>query len=361
MSEMGTALPGYTPDDLLRIIDVNHLRIAKDSAIVSRRGPTFSAEDNERAAHIVMIPQIKSLMTSPGPSIVAIDGRFDRSQIGKISPLSYMCAMLSQTIRQQSEECTASSPASPQFEMSSRKIVLEYYCSLHTASDDYLSGPQGLMRCLVTQLILSLVANGWMGPDDAVNLPYLRNAMEEDLLRERALEAVCRLFTALTRCVPHGVPVYCFVDSWSAFEREDPWREDYDVVIGTLREVAGANVKVLLTSPTMSRWLVGLLPAEQRVVLRNRDGGGGGNWRGVGRGSLLGVAKAATLTQANGGFGNGFSVEDGRGRGQWMDDGDWRGDGKLEESLLRVGEGTSLADGHSPVSMDSRGQWVDDR
>lgn len=321
MSEMGTALPGYTPEDLLRIMDVNHLRIGKDSAVVGRRGPSFAAEDTEKAAHMVMIPQVATLMNSTNPTIVAVDGHFDRSQMGKISPLSYMCSMLSQAIRQKPNEYTPSSPGTPQPEMStSRKVVLEYYCSLHTTEDDDLRGPQGLMRCLVTQLILFLLANGWLGQEEAVYLPYLRN-VEEDLLLQRRLDAVCRLFLALTRHVPQGVPVYCFVDGWSAYERDDLWREDYDVVIETLREGASpsspdgrGNLKLLLTSPTTSRWLTDILPREQRVSLRHREGGGR-NWRGAGGGSLLNVARAATLPHANGGFVGGFSVDE---RGQTL-------------------------------------------
>lgn len=316
MSEMGTALPGYTPVDLLGIMDVNHLRIAKDSAIVGRRGPSFSAEDTELAAHMVMIPQVAALMHSPKPTIVAVDGHFDRSQIGKISPLSYMCSMLSQAIRQQPPDYAASSPTSPQPGRGTpRKVVLEYYCSLHTSEDDELRGPLGLMRCLVTQLILFLLSNGWLSQEEAVYLPYLRN-VEDDLLQQRRLDAVCRLFAALTRHVPQGVPVYCFIDSWSAYEREDFWREDYDIVINTLRDAAnasspesGGNLKLLLTSATTSRWLVDILPREQRVSLRHRDGGAG-YWRGAGRGSLLSVARAATLPHGNGGFGGGFSADE---------------------------------------------------
>lgn len=316
MSEVGTALPGYTPEDLLRIMDVHHLLIAKDSAMVGRRGPSFSAEDTERAAHMVMIPQVAALMHKANPTIVAVDGHFDRSQIGKISPLSYMCSMLSQAIRQQPPDYTASSPISAQPERATpRKVVLEYYCSLHTIEDDELRGPQGLMRCIVSQLILFLLANGWLGQDEAVHLPYLRAAEEEQLLQRR-LDAICRLFTALTRHVPQGVPVYCFVDGWSVYERDDTWRDDYDLVINTLREAAnassqesGGNLKLLLTSTTVSRWLVDLLPRDQRVSLRHHEGGGG-RWRDAGRGSLLSVARAATLPHGNGGFGGGFSADE---------------------------------------------------
>ena len=92
MSEMGTALPGYTPEDLLIIIDVNHLQISNDASTVVRRGHTLAPADIGRAADMIMEPQVKELLTSPGPGVVAIDGHFDRTQMGKISPLSYICA-----------------------------------------------------------------------------------------------------------------------------------------------------------------------------------------------------------------------------------------------------------------------------
>jgi hypothetical protein len=312
MSEMGTALPGFTPEDLLRIMNVNHLRISKDSAMVARRGPSFEAEDTERAAHMVMIPQVAVLMNSLEASIVAVDGHFDRSQIGKISPLSYMCSMLSQAIRHKPQGSAPPSPASPYPESgASRKVVLEYYCSLHTGEEDDLRGPQGLMRCLVTQLIMFLLANGWLAQEEAVHLPYLRNNVEEDMLLQRHLEALCRLFLSLTRQVPHGVPIYCFIDGWSTYEREEFSRADYDTVIETLREASSTenrgNLKLLLTSATTSRWLTDILPREQRVSLRHREGGGR-HWGGAGGVGLLNVARAATLPHARGGFGGEFSV-----------------------------------------------------
>ncbi|KAK0721887.1 hypothetical protein B0T26DRAFT_673659 [Lasiosphaeria miniovina] len=104
--------------------------------------------------------------------IVAVDGRFNCMQMGQLSPLSYVCAALTHTLKQQSESARASSsPASPKLEKGppppqpppSHSVVLEYYCALHIGEDDDLLRPQGLIRCLTTQLILSLLANGWMG------------------------------------------------------------------------------------------------------------------------------------------------------------------------------------------------------
>jgi hypothetical protein len=322
MSEMGTALPGYTPEDLLEIINVNHLQVSNDASTVVRRSHTLASADVERAAHMIMEPQVKELLTSPGPGVVAIDGHFDRAQMGKISPLSYICAMLSQALRQQSQQYTVSSGLGSPISMStqpekgaSRDIVLEYFCALHTTDADDLRGPQGLMRCLTTQLILAMVVNEWVGDVDAVHLPHLRDG-EEELLGQRNLDAVCRLFAALIRLVPQGVSIYCLVDGWSAYEREQLWRADYEVVLNAFREAAdasnseeGTNFKLLLTSPTACRWLGDFLLPGQKVSLRNRDASDG-NWRGSGRGSLMGLARAATMPDASSGFTGGFPVDE---------------------------------------------------
>jgi hypothetical protein len=338
MSEMGTALPGYTPEDftpedLLIIINVNHLQISNDALTVVRRGRTLALADVGRAAHMIMEPQVKELLTSPGPGVVAIDGHFDRTQMGKISPLSYICAMLSQALRQQSRQYAASFGSGSPISMStqpekgaSRNIILEYFCALHTADSDDLRGPQGLIRCLTTQLILSMVANEWIGHADAVHLPHLRDG-EEEMLGQRDLDAVCRLFTALIHLVPQGVSIYCLVDGWSAYEREQLWRADYEVVLNAFREAAdasnsdgGTNFKLLLTSPTACLWLGDFLLPGQKVSLRNCDASDV-NWRGSGRGSLIGLARAATMSDANSGFTGGFPVDEysGAGMGEGYD------------------------------------------
>lgn len=312
---MGIALPGYAPQDLLIIIDVNHLQICNDALNVVRRGYMLAPTDVRRAANMIMEPRVKELLTSADPGVVAIDGHFDRTQMGTISPLSYICAMLSQALRQnyrQSDGAVGSgSLVSRQSGgRASQDIVLEYFCALHTADTDDLRGPQGLMRCLTMQLILSLVANEWINPADAVHLPHLRDG-EEELLGQQNLDAICRLFAALMHLVPQGVSVYCLVDGWSAYEREQLWRADYEVVLNAFREAADAsssdectNFKLLLMSPTACRWLGDFLLPGQKVSLRNRDSDG--NWRGSGRGSLLGLARAATMSDASNTFTGGF-------------------------------------------------------
>ncbi|KAK0643182.1 hypothetical protein B0T16DRAFT_178493 [Cercophora newfieldiana] len=242
-----------------------------------------------------------------GSGVVSIDGHFDRSQFGKISPLSYVCAMLAQAAKNAQQ---LGAPMLPLAEKrpQSNSIVLEFYCALHAGTvenADDLAGPQGLMRCLSAQLMLALVANEVVGNYNPVPLPHLRDG-EEDRLADRDLSAVCRLFVELARLVPADTPIYCLIDSWSSYEREELWQADYDIVLSTFDDVAASvnsSFKLLLTSPTSSRRLKDFVPPEQRVSLRNREWSGR-EWSG--RGGMGGLARAATIAEINSGFGGGY-------------------------------------------------------
>jgi hypothetical protein len=307
MTERGTALGGCTAQDLLAAMNVSHLRASLDAVIVVRRNSSFESEDIERAAIVIMDPAVKELVRGPGPSTVAIDGHFDRLQTGKISPLSYVSAMLSQAIRQQYAQYGVSGNPGLEKENVPRVVVLEYYCALHTATDDDLLGPQGLMRCLTTQLLLALLANEWIGQAEAVNLPHLGDG-EDELLEQKNLEAICRLFVGLVLLVPRDVPIFCFVDGWSTYERESIGREDYNTVLAAFRDACDstnpegcADFRLILSSPTASRWLDDFIMPGQRVSLRNREAVGR-NWHGPGRSGLMGLARAATMPDVNSGL-----------------------------------------------------------
>ena len=308
MTDHGTAALGYAPLDLLQLLNVNHLRVSSDAARVVRAQPTLPQADIERCALVMAAPQVKQLLNSScGSGTVAIDGHFDRTQIDKISPLSYVCAVLAQAVRSQHQQ--PSSPTLPLAEkrFQSSNIVLEYYCALHAGTvenDDDLAGPQGLMRCLTTQLILALVENEIVGNNYALPLPYLRDG-EEDRLADRDLNSVCRLFTELACLVPADTPIYCLIDSWSSFEREEFWQAEYDIVLDAFRDIASnVSFKLLLTSPTSSRWLKDFIMPGQRVSLRGREGGG------TTRGGLGRMARAATMSDANSGFRGAYSFDE---------------------------------------------------
>jgi hypothetical protein len=315
MTERGTALPGLTPTDLLAAVHVHHLRVSADAQRVVRANPTLPQADVERCAMVIMAPQIKQLL-SPGrggSGTIVVDGRFDRAQMGKVSPLSYVCAMVAQALRSQAQP--QSPPTSPLSEKppptSNGCIVLEFYCALHAStldeSDDDLSGPQGLLRALIMQMILGLAATEVIiNADEPVRLPHLRDG-EEELLVQQELGALCRLFVELVRLVPEDTVVYCLVDGWSAYER-DLWHTDYDALLNMFHDVtvdSGASFRLLLTSASSCRWLGDFVLPGQRVSLVDREANGR-EWCGSARGGLKGLARAATMSDGGMGLSSGY-------------------------------------------------------
>jgi hypothetical protein len=285
----GKTVPKYTANGLLSTLDVNHLETSHDSFIVIKRAQTLQQADVERAASMMMTPQVRDFLGNPGPSVIAIDGHFDRAQMGRVSPMSYTCAMLSQALKQL--------PASSDAGASRASIVLQYFCAMHVQDTDDLKGPQGMMRSLTAQLLFALVAGGWVGIKEALKLPHLRDG-EEDTLAELKLAAICRLFGAIVHLVPKNVTIYCIVDGFSALEQDELWRPDYDAAIDGFREAvdasdpkAAADFRLLIASTTRSRLLPDdfIMPGRKVSLLR-----GSGAGKGLGRGGFADLAKAAT-------------------------------------------------------------------
>jgi hypothetical protein len=230
-------------------MNVHHLLAINDETHIIRRGRSIDTAAIAQAAPMVKTPQVQQLFHTRQSGIVLVDGCADRSQMSKVSPLSYICANLSTVLR--------SGPTN---------IILTFFCGQHLASDDHLQGPQGLMRVLVVSLILSLIQNWAISDSMPLQLPNLRGKVEGLLLKD-----ICELFHHVLRLVPEKMSVYCLLDGVSYYER-DAWRDDFSIMMicfGNIidDETLSTCFKLLLTSPTRSRWLANLMP-HQRVSLR---------------------------------------------------------------------------------------------
>jgi hypothetical protein len=123
------------------------------------------------------------------------------------------------------------------------------------------------MRSLIAFLVLNLVQNAHIAESTPIWFSALQGTFEE-----LSFIDICHLFYRLVELVPRGITLYCVVDGISYYEKP-VWREDYDLMMecfGGLvtNKAMGAIFKLLLTSPTTSRWLPTLMP-HQRVSLRN--------------------------------------------------------------------------------------------
>ena len=219
------------------ILDVKRGQETQDLARVRRQEQQFDARSKDSVASILRHATFLRWMALNEPDVVYIEGRLEKAY-GNTSPISYFCAQLVWKLKE-SPPTTA---------------TLHYFCGQHTASNDVLRGPRGLMRCLVSQLLrvwpigISL---------DDVNLEGV------DHESSISIHELCHVFEVIANQVPHQHTIICIIDDITRLER-DEWSEDFWVLMRMLGRMAsggdedeedGPCFKVLITSSTQSRWL----------------------------------------------------------------------------------------------------------
>jgi hypothetical protein len=240
-----------TPRQLLGLMDVHHLEVLRMEQHIIRRGHSMDSDTISHASSMFQTSQIKELLNSPESGVVLVNGCTDRTQNTKITPITYVCATLTHALRR--------SPG--------RNVVLPFFCGQHSTSTDDLIGPQGLMRSFVTFLVLDLVQKEYISDSVPIRFPMMQQDFEELSFKD-----VCHLFYQLVELIPRGITIYCVVDGISHYERPT-WKADFDLMMECFSSIISNDTlsvtfKLLLTSPTNSRWISNLLP-HQRVSLRN--------------------------------------------------------------------------------------------
>ncbi|KAM7201200.1 hypothetical protein V8F20_004946 [Naviculisporaceae sp. PSN 640] len=270
-----------TPFELLNILSVSHLTALDDEVIILKRGRDLPDEALARTASMVRTRELQNLLHSPEPGAVLVDGCADKAQIARISPVSFVCAGLSQTLRQ------------------NLTPVLVFFCGRHVGGDpnDDLEGPQGLVRGLLSQLVLLLVQNGWMGDAENIALPISLSASPtatagDELYSEETtilgVPDLCQLFHSLLGLIPMNTAIFCIVDGMTYYAREN-WRGDYDLVLAMFGDIVtdsnlGCLFKVLLTSPTNRMNVPTDLLPHQKIALRGARVGSSRHGLGAGLG-----------------------------------------------------------------------------
>ncbi|CAN8098924.1 unnamed protein product [Discula destructiva] len=256
----GPVSPTITPTELLGLLEVHHLSHIEDQRRVLGIGHSLDREETARAAAMVKMPQVKNWLHASSSGVVLVEGCGSRPQAGRVAPLSHVCATLIQVLQVDG----------PSAETQVAKTTLFFFCGQHVTENDPLGGPQGLMRSLLAQLILTLVQRNWVLHSAPIRLLHKQGFGAQEL-EEFALQDACQLFHQLLASVPSGSTVFVVIDGISFFEHRENWRRDFDLVVGCLAritndEALGTLFKLLFTSPTTSS--LNGLEANERVKLR---------------------------------------------------------------------------------------------
>lgn len=169
----------------------------------------------------------------------------------RISSLSVVSATIASAIAQQTN---------------GDAIALYYFCSLRMSSIDDLSGPQGLLRCLTSRLLVGLKARYGI----VANLSFIDGTYVEALQR-RDVGCLCAVFCSVLVQFPTDATVYCILDGIAWYEQAGMLQDLFSVVQSLYGLVEGPYqgpvLKVLFTSPFQSRRIASDMPTARKIFL----------------------------------------------------------------------------------------------
>lgn len=185
--------------------------------------------------------QFKEWLSSDWPSLVLVDGCSRGESVGRTSPMSYFTASFASTlIRAQTG------------------IVLQFFCGHHIDPQKENSGPKGLLRSLISQLLL-------YPKPYSLSLNFVDQSLY-DAVAASNTEALCFFFERLFWQIQPDTIIYVLLDSVSDFESDlHDYGERMDRVLilfqTLIRQVlqgfaAGPKLKLFMTSPNRSHRLI---------------------------------------------------------------------------------------------------------
>ena len=230
--------------EVFRLLEADPDMAHEDLKLVCRQAGTFDPASYEQAHWLFQHYQFQEWITSRRPKVLVIDAYMISHGFSRISPTSYLCSLMVYSL-----------------ERVPNAVCLHFFCGQHTAHNDPLSGPQGLIRSFIVQLLSFF----------DFDLGFINSRNYRDQLAGYELGHLCELFQNLLRQLPIGPVLLCIIDGISLFETAH-WREDTCFLIRKLRELAddeGINAvfKLLVISPMANRYICHYVNPEDRLIM----------------------------------------------------------------------------------------------
>lgn len=238
-----------TQDYLNNMLAVDPRGALNDIQITMRQGMSLDPSCQGQAYTLMRNSKFNTWLKSRGAQVLLVDGNSNSIALCRISPISLLCATLARSL----EDVQSA-------------ICVQFFCGLHTSSYDSLSGPQGLVRSLISQLLS-------FGNFD---LAFINTRTSRDRIQSYELDHLCELFRELLHQIPIDVTVFCIIDSISLYERHE-WNHDICFVVRKLREITeavelNAVFKLFIASSCRSRHVNGHIAPQDQLIL-SRDQG----------------------------------------------------------------------------------------
>ncbi|KAK6340045.1 hypothetical protein TWF730_001820 [Orbilia blumenaviensis] len=229
-------IPGVQ-DALMLAFEYDSSVIQIDIAASLRGVWQISRTDQDRLVTAMHSPKLQRWITETTSSALFLNFNAPPNQ----NSTSFIAAKLADSIQ--------ASALKDQHYNISPVLVLSFFCGSHTSPDDFDFGVGGMMRSLISQLLLAYPGFG---------LHVVRQIQAANLV---SISDLCKIFYLLIGQLPRHRMVFCILDSVTFFEENKSLREESEIVMRELMEVVrwtveyGCCFKLLLTSPWKSRVL----------------------------------------------------------------------------------------------------------
>jgi hypothetical protein len=242
-------------DDLYDLLGIENSRyLINDLEILSKMASSLSEIALGRGRWLIETDRFRLWIQTrfSKSDLVLVNGYLDDVIETNVSPLTILCASLVRAVWSQVQ-----------------LITLAHFCGLHGKSGEWSSGPKGMLRCLIAQLLLASGARG----TDIASFPGLSGQLLQDLALQD-LGALWVLFQELLRQVPLGVTVFIILDGISTFETSlNGWDNELCQIVFELQQLVIADprsipvLKVLLVAPIRSINVFWQVDSENHISL----------------------------------------------------------------------------------------------
>ena len=207
---------------------------------------TLPRHDQDRVMAIMRSHKLQKWITSTDSSALFINANHKGS--ARQQPTTFISAKLVDSMT------LSSSSAVPEPQVT---LVLAFFCGEHLQKDDPDSGPAGMMRNLLAQLLLAY---------RDFDLRTIRRMQD---LNYDDVNDLCDMFDLLITQLPPYILVFCILDAISFYEDSATVCEEASIIVRALVDVGGqtrCTFKLLLMSSWNSRILHKNMPDQQDVI-----------------------------------------------------------------------------------------------
>jgi hypothetical protein len=188
------------PQDPYQPISIQNT-LAQDAVLALTYGSALSPNRQARTASILQNPHFQYWLQAPNSSTLIVNGmEFDVDHNSSVSPLTYLCVLLSQTISAQN-----------------MALPMTFFCAQHATPGDALEGASGLLRSLCGKLL-------WFA-GESIDLSFISDFSMIQAIAAQDITRLCYLLESLVQAMVSSsnqtpLVIFCLIDSISYFETQ---------------------------------------------------------------------------------------------------------------------------------------------